>query len=144
MLLEHIVEQYPVGVTDFTLPVPTRKFGKTSYKANGKPALLLSEVGFAVYYPAEVGLLAKRYPYLDWVVWYVLVYVGPTFCVLMQSPSPCRPIHNTVKGFFLTLSDLIVSQPGITPSFVLCFFLGFRPQQCPVASFPLQGRKPTT
>ena len=84
MLLEHIVERYPVGITNFTLPIPTRQFGKASYKANGKPTLLLSEVGFAVYYPTEVGLSTKQYPYLDWVVRCVLVYVGPTLCV----PNP--------------------------------------------------------
>ena len=66
MLLDHIVERYPVGVTTFTLPVPTRQFGKATYK--GEPALVLSEVGFAIYYPTEAGLSTKRYPYLDWVV----------------------------------------------------------------------------
>ena len=68
MLLEHIVERYPVGVTTFALPVPTRQFGEATYKENGKPALVLSEVGFAIYYPTEVGLSTKRYPYLDWVM----------------------------------------------------------------------------
>lgn len=68
MILEHIIERYPVGVTTFTLPVPTRRFGNTTYKENGKPALVLSEVGFAVYYPTEVGLSTKQYPYLDWIM----------------------------------------------------------------------------
>ena len=67
MLLEHIVERYPVGVTTFTLPIPTRRFGKAT-KENGEPALVLNEVGFAIYYPTEVGLSTKRYPYLDWVM----------------------------------------------------------------------------
>ena len=75
MPLEHIVERYPVGVTTFTLPVPTRRFGKATYKENGKPILVMSEVGFAIYYPTEVGLSTKRYPYLDWVVRYAFVRV---------------------------------------------------------------------
>ena len=74
MLLEHIVGRYPVGVTNFTHPVPTRRFGKATYKENGEPALVLSEVGFAIYYPTEVGLSVKQYPYLDWVVRYVFIH----------------------------------------------------------------------
>ena len=74
MLLEHIIERYPVGYTAFTLPVPTNLFGKATYKENGKPALVMNEVGFAIYYPTEVGLSTERYPYLDWVIRYVVIY----------------------------------------------------------------------
>ena len=99
MLLEHIVERYPVGVTTFTLPVLTRQFGKATYKENGKPALVLSEVGFAIYYPTEAGLSTKQYPYLNWVMRCVF------FGVDQISHPPTLPFHspisNTVKGFSL-------------------------------------------
>lgn len=99
MLLEHIVERYPVGVTTFTLPIPTRQFGRATYKENGKPALVLSEVGFAIYYPTEAGLSTKQYPYLNWVMRYVF------FSMDQISHPPTLPFHspisNTVKGFSL-------------------------------------------
>ena len=55
MFLEHIVGRYPVRVTNSMLFVPARRFCKATYKENGEPALVLSEVGFAIHYPTEVG-----------------------------------------------------------------------------------------
>ena len=83
MLLEHIVERYPVGVTTFALPVPTRQFGKATYKENGKPALVLSEVGFAIYYPTEARLSTKQYPYPYWIMRYVIFDADPISCQLI-------------------------------------------------------------
>lgn len=112
MLLEHIVESYPVGVATFTLPVSTRQFGKATYKENGKPALVLSEVGFAVYYPTDPGLSTKRYPYPDWVARYAFVNVDSISCQLIL---PLRsPIGDTVKGFSLFTGMVHSRQPRTT------------------------------
>lgn len=104
MLLEHIFERHPVGVTTFTLPVPTIQFGNATYKENGKPALVLSEVGFAIYYPTETGLSTNQYPYLDWAMRYAPAYAGPNSCRLI--PPLCSPISNTVMGFSLVFGEL--------------------------------------
>lgn len=107
MLLEHIVERYPVGYTTFTVPVPTRRFGNVTHKESGKPALVLNEVGFAVYYPTVTLSPKKEYPFVGWVM---------------------RPINNTVTGFSLFFGSVTADQGRGTTSnegarFIIYWFL---------------------
>lgn len=70
------VGQYPVGSTTFTSPVkPTVTFGSATYE-NGDPALVLDEIGYTAYYPANTTSQAKKG--IDWLM---------------------RPLKESLKGF---------------------------------------------
>jgi platelet-activating factor acetylhydrolase len=75
LFLPAIQGRYAVGVTTFVTPVhPPRPIGSVklrngsgnSNKGESKPALLLEEVAYTAYYPADVSVKSKKG--VDWFI----------------------------------------------------------------------------
>lgn len=61
---------YSVGWTTFSRSVPKQRFGSSKIvryvKAGAEPALVMEEVMYNVYYPADTSTKGKRYEQLPW------------------------------------------------------------------------------
>ncbi|KAF8195710.1 platelet-activating factor acetylhydrolase, isoform II-domain-containing protein [Mycena galopus ATCC 62051] len=70
---------FPVGAVTLVAPVtPTTAIGTATFAATKASALVLEEVAFTAYYPADLGTNGKRRKGLDWLI---------------------RPVGATLKGF---------------------------------------------
>ncbi|KAG6831388.1 hypothetical protein H0H92_010990 [Tricholoma furcatifolium] len=73
LFLSNISGSFPVAATTFATQVSSpRQFGNIKLASNSEPALLLQEVAFTAYYPADVSATARRG--LDWVLRHIPIY----------------------------------------------------------------------